>query len=146
MAKLYDDDYFLWLQETAKQLSYQDGDNLDWQHLFEEIEALVKSQKNAVESDLRQLLKHLLFYQYWTEQRDYCSNGWLDEIDNFRNELEILLRSKTLYNYASSIFESTYQKARRSACQKTMLAIFPLLCPYTLEEALELDYLPESNI
>lgn len=143
MEKLYDQDYVVWLEETARQIRHKDIDNLDWQHLLEEIEDLGKSQKNAVESYLRQLLKHLLLYQYRTEQRDYCGNGWLDEIDNFRNELEILIRSKTLSNYAASIFELTYQKARRSALNKTKLDIFPDQCPYTLEQALDVEYIPE---
>ena len=143
IQKLYDEDYFLWLEQTVGQLRRQDLENLDWQHLIEEVEDLVRSQKNAVESYLRQLLKHLLLYQYWVQQRDYCGGGWTDEIDNFRNELEILLRSKTLYNYAASILETTYQKARRSAVNKSSLDIFPAQCPYTLEQALDLMYLPE---
>ena len=143
LEKLYDEDHVLWLEKTAQQLRHKDIDNLDWQHLFEEIEDLGKSQKNAVESYLRQLLKHLLLYQYWTQQRDYCGDGWLDEIDNFRNEVEILLRSRTLYNYAASIFEATYQKARRSAFNKTKLDVFPPQCPYTLEQALDTEYLPD---
>jgi hypothetical protein len=143
IEQLYDRDYVLWLEQTAQQLRDHNVDCLDWQHLLEEIEDLGKSQKNAVESYLRQLLKHLLLYGYWAEQKDYCGDGWADEIDNFRNELEILLRSKTLYKYTESIFEVTYEKARRSATKKTKLDVFPPQCPYTLEQALDLDYLPQ---
>ncbi len=143
MEKLYDEDYPLWLDRTAWQLRDRDLDNLDWQHLIEEIEDLGRAQKNAVESYLRQLLKHLLLYQYWTIQREYCGDGWLDEIDNFRNELEILLRSKTLYNYTVFIFEETYQKARNSAIKKSKLDTFPKECPYTIEQILDLEYFPD---
>ena len=143
MPELYEQDYILWLEETAKKIRDKDIENLDWKHLLEEIEDLGKAQKNAVESYLRQLFKHLLLYQYWTQERDYCGKGWLDEIDNFRNELEILLRSKTLYNYTTSIFESTYQKAKRSAFNKTKLNIFPTQCPYTLEQVLDFEYIPQ---
>ncbi|ACK68570.1 protein of unknown function DUF29 [Gloeothece citriformis PCC 7424] len=141
--KVYEEDYLLWLEQTAEQLRQKDIENLDWEHLIDEIEDLGKAQKNAVETYLRQLLKHLLLYQYWTQEKDYCADGWAEEIDNFRNELEILLRSKTLYNYSASILEATYQKARRSAFKKTKLDIFPSECPYTLEQVLDLDYLPE---
>jgi hypothetical protein len=143
LEQLYDEDYLLWIDRTAQQIRQRNIDNLDWEHLLEEIEDLGKSQRNAVESYLRQLLKHLLLYQYWIQQRDYCGQGWRDEIDNFRNELEILLRSKTLYNYAVSIFEATYQKARRSAFNKTQLDIFPSQCPYSLERVLDPEYLPD---
>lgn len=143
MAKLYGEDYVLWLERTARQLRERDTENLDWQNLAEEIEELGRSQKNAVESYLRQLLKHLLLYQYWTAQRDYCGDGWREEIDNFRCELEILLRSRTLYHHAASIFETTYQKARNSAVIKTKLDLFPKECPYTLEQALDVEYFPD---
>lgn len=143
MAKLYEEDYVLWLECTARQLRECDTENLDWQNLVEEIEELGRAQRNAVESYLRQLLKHLLLYQYWTAQRDYCGDGWREEIDNFRNELEILLRSRTLYNNAASIFDATYQKARNSAVIKAKLNIFPRECPYTLEKALDVAYFPD---
>jgi hypothetical protein len=141
--ELHESDRALWLDITARQSRERDIDNLDWQNLIEEIEESGRSGKNAVESYLRQLLKHLLLYQYWLVQRDYCGDGWIEEIDNFRNDLDILLRSKTLYNYASSVFEATYQKARNSAIKKTKLDLFPLQCPYTMEQALDLDYLPD---
>jgi hypothetical protein len=52
-----------------------------------------------VESYLKQLLKHLLLYQYWESEWDLCQNRWKEEIRNFRDELELRLRSKTLSNY-----------------------------------------------
>ena len=143
MAKLYEEDYLLWCDRTAEQLRNRNINDLDWQNLTEEIEDLGRSQRNAVESYLRQLLKHLLLYQYWTTQRDDCGDGWPEEIDNFRNELEILLRSQTLYNHAAAIFEATYQKARNSALKKTKLDLFPQECPYSIEQTLDLDYLPD---
>ena len=143
MEKIYGEDYALWLEKTAEQLRHKNLEQLDWEHLLEEIEDLGKSQRNAVESYLRQLLKHLLLYQYWTQQKDYCADSWADEIDNFRNELEILLRSKTLQNYAGSTLEATYQKARNSACRKSKLDGLPLQCLYGLGQVLDTAYLPE---
>jgi hypothetical protein len=142
LQALYEQDYSLWLDITLKQLQVKDLDNLDWQHLIEEIEALGREQKNKVESYLRQLLKHLLLYHYWEAEKLYCQKGWAEEIDNFRAELEILLRSKTLYNYLVSILEPTYQKARRSAKIKSQLDSFPETCPYQLEDILNPEWLP----
>lgn len=139
---LYELDYAQWLEVTLQQLKTQDIDNLDWQNLIEEIEALGRDQKNKVESYLRQLLKHLLIYQYWEYEKLYCAKGWADEIENFRSELEILLRSKTLENYFLSIIEPTYQKARRAAIIKSQLTLFPETCPYTVEQILYSDWLP----
>ena len=91
LAELYEQDYYLWLEKTIKQLQNRDIENLDWEHLIEEIEALGNEQRRKVSSYLRQLLIHLLLYQYWEQERPYCSKGWQDEIDNFRYELERLL-------------------------------------------------------
>ena len=141
----YERDYVRWLEITAEQLRQQNTENLDWQHLTEEIEALGNEQRRKVESYLKQLLIHLLLYKYWEQERSYCAQGWETEIDNFRDELEFLLRSKTLYNHCSQNIGRVYSKARRRAIKKTNLASinFPEQCPFTLEEILNPDYLPE---
>lgn len=142
---LYDEDYYLWLEQTLIQINNKEIGNLDWQHLAEEIEALGNEQKRAVESYLKQLLIHLLLYAYWQSEKTYCQRGWTVEITNFRDELEFYLRPKTLYNYLVSCLDIVYLKARRQAIQKTGLNpnIFPQQCPFTLEEILDTDYFPE---
>ncbi|MEH1871181.1 DUF29 domain-containing protein [Nostoc sp.] len=94
---LYEEDYYLWVETTLKQLENKDIGNLDWQHLAEEIEALGIEQRRKVESYLKQLLIHLLLYRYWETQKEDCQRGWQIEITNFRDELEFYFRSKTLY-------------------------------------------------
>ena len=140
----YDLDYLQWLEITAEQLRERSTENLDWEHLIEEIEALGNEQRRKVESYLKQLLIHLLLYKYWEQERSYCAQGWENEIDNFRDELEFLLRSKTLYNYCSQNIDRVYAKARKRVIKKTNLApaIFPEQCPFTLKEILNPDYLP----
>lgn len=144
IQNLYEQDYYLWLETTLKQIQQKDVEQLDWQHLSEEIEALGNEQRRKVESYLKQLLIHLLFYQYWDSERSYCASGWENEIDNFRDELEFLLRSKTLYNYFLKQIERVYSKARKQAIKKTGLSpkTFPEQCPFTVEQILEPDYLP----
>ena len=142
---LYEEDYCLWIDRTAQQIREQDFDAIDWENLLEEIESLGRGQRNKVESYLKQLLKHLLLYQYWQAEKLYCAEVWADEIDNFRGELEILIRSQTLYNYLISILKNPYQKARRSACRKSNLQNLPEQCPYTVEQILDPDWLPDAS-
>ena len=68
---LYEEDYYLWVETTFKQLENKDIENLDWQHLAEEIEALGIEQRRKVESYLKQLLIHLLLYRYWETEKEY---------------------------------------------------------------------------
>jgi len=141
-VSLYEQDYVEWLDATLEQLQNRDLKDLDWTNLIEEVEALGSEQRHKVESYLRQLLKHLLLYQYWESEKAYCAKDWLEEIDDFRNELEILLRSKTLSNYTFSILETAYQRARHSAKTKSDLNIFPVNCPYSMEQILDPDWFP----
>lgn len=144
MAKLYEEDFVLWLDETLKHLQTRDIQSLDWERLTEEIAALGREQRHLVESYLKQLIKHLLLYQYWQSERDYCVNGWKEEIRNFRDELALRLSSKTLYNYLLDRFGLIYGKARKLAIDKTGLPpeTFPEVCPYSLEQVLDDTFLP----
>lgn len=139
LNKLYENDYYLWLIKTLELIRNKKIEELDWEHLSEEIEALESEQRYKVKSYLRQLLIHLLLYQYWEEERDYCGQGWQDEISNFCYELELLFESKTLYNYCLQQIDEVYTKARKKVIQKTQLSalIFPEKCPFTVDQILK---------
>jgi hypothetical protein len=141
---IYEQDYSQWLQITLDQLESRDLKNIDWENLAEEIRALGNEQKHKVESYLRQLIKHLLLYQYWESEKIYCSKGWLDEIDNFRSELDSLLESKVLYNHCEKVLDKIYLKSRNSAMRKSGLSseIIPVSCPYSLNQILDFEWLP----
>ncbi|MGF1478736.1 MAG: DUF29 domain-containing protein [Cyanophyceae cyanobacterium] len=143
---LYDSDYYLWLQQTFKQLQERNAENLDWENLAEEIEGLSRSERNKVNSYLYRLLIHLLCYQYWYTEQPWSGKGWQVEIRNFRFELEQLLESKTLSNYYLETIEKTYGKARQAVIEKSSLpeVVFPESCPYTSKQILDFDYLPDS--
>ncbi|HLP87937.1 MAG TPA: DUF29 domain-containing protein [Nostocaceae cyanobacterium] len=138
---LYEQDYHLWLETTLKQLQTRDLENLDWEHLIEEIEALGNEQNRKLKSYLLQLLKHLLLYQYWDVPD--CQNHWEVEIDNFRVELQDLTQSKNLYNFMLTVLEEVYTNAKRQAKKKSGLNNFPENCPYNIEQILDVDYLPK---
>ena len=93
---------------------------------------------------MRKLIKHLLLCQYWEAERFYCAKGWIEEIDNFRSELDLLLESKVLYNHSEKIIDKIYTKARNNTIRKSELSptIFPETCPYSLTEILNPEWLP----
>lgn len=63
VSLIYEQDYVEWLEITLRQLESHSLENIDWEHLTEEIAALENEQRHKVESYLRQLIKHLLIYQ-----------------------------------------------------------------------------------
>jgi len=124
---IYEQDYAEWLEITLRHLESRSLESIDWEHLTEEIAALGNEQRHKVESYLRQLIKHLLLYQYWESKKSYCAKCWIEEIDNFRSELDLLLESKVLYNYSTKILDKAYQKAKNVAIRKSQLSaqVFP---------------------
>ncbi|MBK1990334.1 DUF29 domain-containing protein [Sphaerospermopsis aphanizomenoides BCCUSP55] len=137
---LYEHDYPQWLETTLQQLQVRDIENLDWEHLIEEIATLGNEQKHKLESYLLQLLKHLLLYQHWSIPD--CQNHWEVEIDNFRVEIRKLTKSKNLYNYLLTVLDEVYNDAARQAKKKSGLSCFPQTCPYTIDQILDVEYLP----
>lgn len=143
---LYETDYLLWLEITLEQVKNRQIDQLDWDNLAEEIEGLKISLHHQVDNYLRSLLIHLLFYQYWTTEREKSGSDWSDKIYDLRDELANLLEySKTLYNYFVNRIDVIYPRARKSVILKTEFspATFPEQCPFSVEQILDLNFYPK---
>lgn len=128
---LYDRDYYLWLQHTAKLISEGKFHELDTANLIEEIEDMGRSEKKAVKSNLIVVLLHLLKYKYQPEKR---SNSWKASIREHRRRLrDDFCLSPSLKPYFEEVFDECYQDAREQAADETglPLATFPPLSPFT---------------
>jgi hypothetical protein len=142
-AELYEQDFFLWLQTTATLLKQRRLTELDVNNLIEEIEAMGRNEKRAVESNLEVVLMHLLKYQYQPELR---SNSWRYTLREHRKRLRKAFKaSPSLKPYFLEIFAECYEEARMLAAEETGMAIatFPKASPFTPENALNPDYLPD---
>ena len=71
LKQLYEIDDSQWLEETVSLLRNHQFQQLDLEHLIEELEDLGKEKKNAVASLLEQVIRHLLLLQYWTKEAEY---------------------------------------------------------------------------
>jgi hypothetical protein len=140
---LYERDYYRWLENTAQILKEGNLQNLDIPNLIEEIEDMGRSEKRAVKSNLIIVLMHLLKYQYQKEKR---SNSWLFTIKEHRRRLrEEFQTSPSLKKYSIEVLAECYQDARDLAATETGLSIdtFPVQSPFTPEQTLNPDYLPD---
>jgi hypothetical protein len=143
MDRLYDRDFCLWIETTVKQLQQNQLENIDWENLIEEIATLGKSEKNALKSNLRILLMHLLKWQY---QEDKRSNSWIYTIAEHNIRIhDAFTTSPSLRGYFAEIFDKCYADARKLAAKDTGLNMdcFPLDCPFSLEDVLNPDRLTE---
>ncbi len=144
-SNLYEQDYYLWLKNTAKLIQEGKFSEIDTVNLVEEIEDMGKSEKRSVESNLVILLLHLLKYQYQPSKQ---SNSWKASIREHRRRLKKTFRdSPSLKRYFEQVFTECYQDAREQASDETGLTLdtFPSESPFTPTETLNPDYLPETK-
>ncbi|MGL5035785.1 MAG: DUF29 domain-containing protein [Microcystaceae cyanobacterium] len=143
LKQLYETDHIQWLEETVELLKHRQFKDLDLDNLIEELEDLGSEKKNAVESLLDQVIRHLLLLAYWQEERDYNATHWQYEVYNFRLQLQRRLTT-TLSNYLDYKLDAIYQSSVKAVRIKTNRKVdFPINCPYTLEQLLDMDWLPE---
>ncbi len=92
VGELYDQDFFRWTEEQAAALRRAKGSNLplDWDNLAEEIESLGKSQRAALRSQLRRILRHLFKLEASTASEPRL--GWEESLRDAREEVEDILQ------------------------------------------------------
>lgn len=140
LKQLYEIDDAQWLEETVKLIKNHQFGDLDIDNLIEELEELGREKKNAVASLLEQIIRHLLLLQYWTTEAEYNIVHWKEEIYTFRVQLRRKITTN-LRNYLESELDSIYQDALGFVKIKTQnLVDFPLECPYTLEQLLNIEW------
>ena len=88
---LYESDFLLWTQDTIAKLKTQNFDQVDWDNLIEEIEALGRSERQELANRLEVLLAHLLKRGY-VDLPD-CFNGWENTIREQRRRITLRLKN-----------------------------------------------------
>ncbi len=143
-ATLYEEDFCLWLETTAELLKNRQLENLDYDNLIEEIEAMGRSEKHSLDSNLVVILMHLLRYKY---QPQKPSRSWLPSIFEHRRRLSKTFKtSPSLKRYYQEVFDECYQYAVKQASIETGLPLntFPKTSPFTTEETLDFDFIPDD--
>jgi hypothetical protein len=141
---LYDSDYFLWSEHQATLLRQSKLTLLDIENLAEEIESLGKSDRRALMSQVQRLLIHLLKWQFQPDRR---SASWEKSMRSARNAMSRILEdSPSLKEAVSARLEKEYLLARRDASRETGLpeTSLPNVCPYSVEQLFNDDFLPET--
>jgi len=142
-TSLYERDYCVWLASMSQFLREGKFTELDIPNLLEELDDMSGSQRDALESNLEIVLMHLLKYRFQPKLR---SRSWLLTIFEHRNRLKkAFKRSPSLQRYYQEVFAECYQTARKMASLETglLMADFPEVSPFTTEQVLDIDYLPD---
>ena len=142
--QMYDTDFIQWIDRATELLKQGQFDALDIENLIEEVESLGRSEKNALKSNLSVLLMHLLKWQYQVSKR---TNSWKFTIIEHRDRIQLSLESSpSLKQFYRDALDKRYAVAKKKAALETGLDIntFPAKCPYTAEQVLDDEFLPND--
>ena len=147
-AQTYETDFLDWTQEQSALLRARHWEELDLEHLAEEIEDMGREQKLALQSLLRQILLHLLKLEISPARSPRAK--WTEEIIEFRDQAQSRIdATPSLKHHAPELFAKAWQQARRAAQKSFELydeqVQVPADCPYSIEQVLDPDYFPGSQ-
>jgi hypothetical protein len=143
---LYHQDFYTWAMRTAEMLRQGRLDQLDTEHLAEEVEDMGKSTQRELASRLIVLLAHLLKWQYQPDGRDVHGRSWALTVKEQRRRVQLLLdKNPGLKPLADETLTESYGTARLVAARETSLdeSAFPEVCPYAFDTALADDFWPD---
>jgi hypothetical protein len=141
-AELYDLDFAEWAQQNADLLRSGRVSEADLEHIAEEIEDLGKRQRNSLHNRSARLMEHLLKWQYRPERR---GSSWRRTIVTQRMGIHRLLQdnpsSRPAWpNVAAEAFHDAVKIV--SIVTGRPKADFPAVCPFTVEQLLDDEFLP----
>jgi hypothetical protein len=146
---LYDEDFYAWTQHQATVLrTMAVADNrFDRENIVEEIEGLGRSERDAVRSQIRRIIDHLLKLAYSPAQQPRFD--WMASIVDARATLEDKL-SPTLRQDAGAALQKLYRDGRRQAelalrgyNEDEAAGALPQTCPYSLDDICQEDWFPK---
>ena len=143
-AIAYDEDFFAWTEEQARLLRAGEFTQLDIANVAEEIDDMGRSIRRELRNRLSVLTMHLLKWRY---QPGYRSRSWSGTISEQREQItELLEESPSLKPVLARDLTKIYRLAINKALGETGLpeATFPANCPFTPEQILAPDFLPED--
>lgn len=141
----YETDFYGWALQQADLLKSRRFNDVDLNHLIEELQIMGARERRELVNRLCVLLKHLLKWQYEPEHR---GRSWVNSIREQRRMIPKHLKDNpSLKGSFLELWEEAYQDARKEAAEETSLPLqmFPDQCQWTLEQAIDSDFWPESE-
>src|SRR5579864_1093066 len=118
-ASLYDEDFAIWTAETVRLLRAGRFDEVDIEHVAEEIEDMGKRDKRELDRRLTVLILDLLKWKWQPEKQ---TRGWQSTLLTQRAELDQLLEdSPSLRRAVAAAVTKVYPAVLRSAVLETGL-------------------------
>ena len=141
-ADLYEQDFYAWTVRNAELLRSGRAGEADLAHIAEEIEDMGKRERRELLHRMSILIAHLLKWQIQPERR---SRSWELTIRVQRKDLrKLVAENPSLQPFLGESLPEAYEHAVIEAMTDTGRpeSDFPSSCPFTLEVALDPEYLP----
>ena len=147
---LYDEDFYAWTQQQAEVLRRLPAisNELDIEHIAEEIEDLGRSDLRAARSLCQHIIERFLKLEF--SGLEEPADHWRDEIVEWRIQLEkVLTRSIEAKLDLPSRYRAALRLVRRLERDVPRLStLLPAECPYTLEKICgsgDEDWFPDAR-
>jgi Domain of unknown function DUF29 len=148
----YEQDFHQWIEHHITLLRDGRLNEIDVEHLIEELEGMAGRDRNELVSRLKILIAHLLKWQFQLQQlserwKEFDGRSWQRSIIEQRSEIADQLENiPSLKNNLNELVALAYPKAVKLSMKETKLpsSTFPHDCPYTIEQLLNDDFYPES--
>ncbi|MFN8491513.1 MAG: DUF29 domain-containing protein [Caldilineaceae bacterium] len=142
----HETDFYAWTQQQANWLRTEALEKLDLPNLAEEIEDMGRSEQRELDNRVTILLRHLLKLSCLPNSNP--ARGWRSTIKEQRYRIDRLLtKNPSLRSLAPEMIKDVYPEASDLALDdltQDNLAdkTFPARCPWTVEQILDLHWLP----
>lgn len=150
-SSLYSQDFQKWIYSQISLLRAGKTDEIDVTHLIDELEDMGKSNVRELESRLMILLAHLLKWQFQlaslaAQWKNFEGKSWRTTIIEQRAQIAFLLKKvPSLKSQLQEAITEAYPESVALAVKETRLrvGVFPVQCPYTMEQILDDEFYPE---
>ncbi len=150
----YEKDFHNWIEQHIALLKTNQVYALDTEHLIEELEEMGKSNIRELESRFIILIAHLLKWQFQlstltNQWQEFEGKSWRKTIIEQRLQLvDLLVEMPSLKKKLTDVIIKTYPKAIIFTVDEAGLPkeTFPQTCPYTIEQLLDKNFYPDSQI
>ena len=139
---LYNQDFHAWAFQQATLLREGKLAQADIENIAEEIESMGRGERRELTNRLTVLLMDLL---KWRHQPIRRGRGWELTIKGQRRETRLHLRDNpSLKPWLDQAMDDAYGSAAIKAARETRLDVFPAICPFTFEQAIDDDFWPST--
>jgi hypothetical protein len=150
---LYQTDYYAWTKQQAAELRAMAARSvssmLDLENLAEEVESLGRSDLNAVRSQVRRIIEHLLKLEFSPSTPPRAD--WRYSVAQARDEVEDHITASMRPDVAADLAK-LFGRARRDAAlglashgEHEAAKALPTMCPYSLDQIVSHDWSPKNR-